>query len=110
MTHSSGYSQAILVVVEPPMRSYGWATGYARFIYGTEYTQQCPLATVMATAMAERLRYLKGLQGGAMGNAMKGGGRRPIAGVLMVVPYYVRAYANFLPRVYARTRRADRGR
>lgn len=28
-----------------PMRHYGWATGYALSIYGTEYTQQCPFQT-----------------------------------------------------------------
>ncbi len=28
-----------------PMRQYGWATGYALSIYGTEYTQQCPFRT-----------------------------------------------------------------
>ena len=28
-----------------PMRPYGWATGYALSIYGTEYTQQCPFGT-----------------------------------------------------------------
>lgn len=28
-----------------PMHQYGWATGYALSIYGTEYTQQCPFRT-----------------------------------------------------------------
>ena len=28
-----------------PMKSTGWATGYALSIYGTEYTQQCPFQT-----------------------------------------------------------------
>ena len=28
-----------------PMRPYGWATGYALSIYGTEYIQQCPFRT-----------------------------------------------------------------
>lgn len=28
-----------------PMLPYGWATGYALSIYGTEYTQQCPFGT-----------------------------------------------------------------
>lgn len=28
-----------------PMRSHGWATGYALSIYGTEYIQQCPFQT-----------------------------------------------------------------
>ncbi len=32
-------------VAQPPMRSVGWATGYALSIYGTEYIQQCPFGT-----------------------------------------------------------------
>lgn len=28
-----------------PMRPFGWATGYALSIYGSEYTQQCPFQT-----------------------------------------------------------------
>ena len=34
-----------LSVVKEPMKPYGWATGYALSIYGTEYTQQCPFGT-----------------------------------------------------------------
>lgn len=30
---------------QAPMRPFGWATGYALSIYGTEYTQQCPFGT-----------------------------------------------------------------
>lgn len=29
----------------PPLKTTGWATGYALSIYGTEYTQQCPFQT-----------------------------------------------------------------
>ena len=32
-------------VAKKPMRPFGWATGYALSIYGTEYTQQCPFGT-----------------------------------------------------------------
>ena len=32
-------------VAQDPMRSVGWATGYALSIYGTEYNQQCPFGT-----------------------------------------------------------------
>ncbi|MEB3266592.1 MAG: protein adenylyltransferase SelO family protein [Cyanobacteriota bacterium] len=32
-------------VATAPMRPYGWATGYALSIYGTEYIQQCPFGT-----------------------------------------------------------------
>lgn len=31
--------------VPQPMRPFGWATGYALSIYGTEYTHQCPFRT-----------------------------------------------------------------
>ena len=31
--------------VSAPMRKFGWATGYALSIYGTEYIQQCPFRT-----------------------------------------------------------------
>lgn len=31
--------------VPKPMRTTGWATGYALSIYGTEYYQQCPFST-----------------------------------------------------------------
>lgn len=34
-----------LSAVPLPMRSVGWATGYALSIYGTEYIQQCPFRT-----------------------------------------------------------------
>ncbi len=32
-------------VATPPMHPWGWATGYALSIYGTEYIQQCPFGT-----------------------------------------------------------------
>jgi len=32
-------------VATGPMRPYGWATGYALSIYGSEYIQQCPFGT-----------------------------------------------------------------
>ena len=34
-----------LTQVPEPMKKFGWATGYALSIYGTEYTQQCPFRT-----------------------------------------------------------------
>ena len=46
-------------VADHPMSPVGWATGYALSIYGTEYTQQCPLAQAMVMAMAEQFLYLK---------------------------------------------------
>ena len=32
-------------VATGPMKPWGWATGYALSIYGTEYIQQCPFGT-----------------------------------------------------------------
>ena len=34
-----------MAALPSPMLPYGWATGYALSIYGTEYTQQCPFGT-----------------------------------------------------------------
>ena len=34
-----------LTEVEAPIRKYGWATGYALSIFGTEYYDQCPFKT-----------------------------------------------------------------
>jgi uncharacterized protein YdiU (UPF0061 family) len=34
-----------LSVAQQPLRPYGWATGYALSIYGSEYIQQCPFGT-----------------------------------------------------------------
>ncbi len=34
-----------ITVAQEPMRPFGWATGYALSIYGTEYIQQCPFGT-----------------------------------------------------------------
>jgi len=34
-----------LSTTKEPMQKYGWATGYALSIYGTEYTAQCPFRT-----------------------------------------------------------------
>lgn len=34
-----------LSITKEPMKPYGWATGYALSIYGTEYIQQCPFQT-----------------------------------------------------------------
>ncbi len=38
------FSGDIRVAMEP-MRPFGWATGYALSIYGSEYIQQCPFGT-----------------------------------------------------------------
>ena len=57
-----------LDVATGPMRPWGWATGYALSIYGTEYIlrgARSALGTV--TAMAVRCRFLKGCSAVAAG-------------------------------------------
>ncbi|WP_203563849.1 hypothetical protein [Deefgea sp. CFH1-16] len=47
LVHDNGFRQLFsgdLSQAPAPMVRYGWATGYALSIYGTEYTQQCPFS------------------------------------------------------------------
>ena len=46
-------------VATTPMRPFGWATGYALSIYGTEYTQQCPFGTGNGYGDGRAFLYLK---------------------------------------------------
>ena len=46
-------------VVTDPMHPWGWATGYALSIYGTEYIQQCPFGTGNGYGMAGPCRSRK---------------------------------------------------
>ncbi|MBU3001859.1 protein adenylyltransferase SelO family protein [Paraglaciecola arctica] len=48
LVHSEGFIKLFsgdISDVPMPMRTVGWATGYALSIYGTEYIQQCPFQT-----------------------------------------------------------------
>ena len=48
LVHSEGFIGLFsgdFSLVHKPMRSFGWATGYALSIYGKEYIQQCPFGT-----------------------------------------------------------------
>ena len=65
-------------VAEHPMRPFGWATGYALSIYGTEYTQQCPFGTGNGYGDGRAISVFEGLfNGKRMEMQLKGGGPTP---------------------------------
>ena len=64
--------------VPEPMRRYGWATGYALSIYGTEYYQQCPFQTGNGYGDGRALSVLEAvLNGQRWEMQLKGAGRTP---------------------------------
>ncbi len=65
-------------VTDNPIRSIGWATGYALSIYGTEYTQQCPFGTGNGYGDGRAISVFEGLfYGKRMEMQLKGGGPTP---------------------------------
>jgi uncharacterized protein YdiU (UPF0061 family) len=71
------FSGDISVATEP-MRAYGWATGYALSIYGTEYTQQCPFGTGNGYGDGRAISVFEGLFNGRRWEMqLKGGGPTP---------------------------------
>ena len=65
-------------VAQGPMRPYGWATGYALSIYGTEYIQQCPFGTGNGYGDGRAISIFEGLfQGQRWELQLKGGGPTP---------------------------------
>lgn len=65
-------------VAQGPMRPYGWATGYALSIYGTEYIQQCPFGTGNGYGDGRAISVFEGLfQGRRWELQLKGGGPTP---------------------------------
>ena len=61
-----------------PMRPYGWATGYALSIYGTEYTQQCPFGTGNGYGDGRAISVFEGVfKGRRWEMQLKGGGPTP---------------------------------
>ncbi|ABM72495.1 Uncharacterized conserved protein [Prochlorococcus marinus str. MIT 9515] len=65
-------------VSEYPMRPFGWATGYALSIYGTEYTQQCPFGTGDGYGDGRAISVFEGLfNEKRMEMQLKGGGPTP---------------------------------
>ena len=65
-------------VAEYPMPPFGWATGYALSIYGTEYTQQCPFGTGNGYGDGRAISVFEGLfNEKRMEMQLKGGGPTP---------------------------------
>lgn len=64
--------------VPSPMRSHGWATGYALSIYGTEYTQQCPFRTGNGYGDGRAISVVEAILNGKRWEMqLKGAGRTP---------------------------------
>ena len=67
-----------LSAVLDPMRSFGWATGYALSIYGTEYTHQCPFRTGNGYGDGRAISIFEVLVNGKRWEMqLKGGGPTP---------------------------------
>ncbi|NQZ57068.1 MAG: YdiU family protein, partial [Lentisphaeraceae bacterium] len=67
-----------LSAAETPMKPFGWATGYALSIYGTEYTQQCPFRTGNAYGDGRAISVFEGVfKGKRWEMQLKGGGPTP---------------------------------
>ena len=65
-------------IATPPMRPWGWATGYALSIYGTEYTQQCPFGTGNGYGDGRAMSIFEGVfKGQRWEMQLKGGGPTP---------------------------------
>lgn len=64
--------------VPASMKPYGWATGYALSIYGTEYTQQCPFRTGNGYGDGRAISIVEAvLNGKRWEMQLKGAGRTP---------------------------------
>jgi uncharacterized protein YdiU (UPF0061 family) len=67
-----------LSVARQPMRPFGWATGYALSIYGSEYTQQCPFGTGNGYGDGRAISVFEGLFNGRRWEMqLKGAGPTP---------------------------------
>jgi uncharacterized protein YdiU (UPF0061 family) len=65
-------------VATPPMHPWGWATGYALSIYGTEYIQQCPFGTGNGYGDGRAMSIIEGVfEGKRWEMQLKGGGPTP---------------------------------
>ena len=64
--------------VQKPMRPFGWATGYALSIYGSEYKHQCPFGTGNAYGDGRAISVFEGcFEGKRWEMQLKGSGRTP---------------------------------
>jgi uncharacterized protein YdiU (UPF0061 family) len=71
------FSGDISVALEP-MRPFGWATGYALSIYGSEYIQQCPFGTGNGYGDGRAMSVFEGVFNGRRWEMqLKGGGPTP---------------------------------
>ncbi len=67
-----------ITMAREPMRSIGWATGYALSIYGTEYIQQCPFGNGNGYGDGRAISVFEGIFNGKRWEMqLKGGGRTP---------------------------------
>ena len=67
-----------ITVARKPMRPFGWATGYALSIYGTEYIQQCPFRTGNGYGDGRAISVFEGIFNGRRWEMqLKGGGPTP---------------------------------
>lgn len=67
-----------LSAAHQPMRNFGWATGYALSIYGTEYTHQCPFGTGNGYGDGRAISVFEGVFNGQRWEMqLKGGGTTP---------------------------------
>ncbi|AKG20461.1 protein adenylyltransferase SelO [Calothrix sp. 336/3] len=65
-------------VAHEPMRPFGWATGYALSIYGTEYIQNCPFGTGNGYGDGRAISVFEGIINGQRWEMqLKGGGPTP---------------------------------
>jgi uncharacterized protein YdiU (UPF0061 family) len=65
-------------VATAPMHLFGWATGYALSIYGTEYTQQCPFQNGNGYGDGRAISVFEGaFTGKRWEMQLKGGGKTP---------------------------------
>lgn len=65
-------------VAREPMRPFGWATGYALSIYGSEYIQQCPFGTGNGYGDGRAISVFEGVFDGSRWEMqLKGGGPTP---------------------------------
>lgn len=67
-----------ITVAQEPMRPFGWATGYALSIYGSEYIQQCPFGTGNGYGDGRAISVFEGVFNGRRWEMqLKGGGPTP---------------------------------
>ena len=67
-----------LSATREPMRPFGWATGYALSIYGTEYNQQCPFGNGNGYGDGRAISVFEGILNGQRWEMqLKGGGPTP---------------------------------